>query len=307
MEINVNKEKNGKVEIVVSASAQDIMHGKEHALNMFAPHVEVTGFRKGKAPLQMVEKNVKEEKLVEETIGHVAQDAYREAMANHKLSPITEPSVTMNELKDADGGIPAEVFWPKIQKEGTTLTITTFERPVVELGDWEKAAKKAQKPEDVKKEVEEKAPVIETATSIEDAKSKAANSDEKDATPVAPEVDPKVVQEREQREYDERIIDQLIDEAKVEIAHDLVMGEAQQMMMQQVQIVQQLGIDYKDFLKNQGKTIEDVEKESEETAERSIKGRFVLGELAQQFEKDLPESPTYVQVLSFIKDQIAKK
>ncbi|PIZ46979.1 hypothetical protein CO180_00575 [candidate division WWE3 bacterium CG_4_9_14_3_um_filter_41_6] len=308
MELKIDKSKNGKIEIHVAATVSDVAHGKEHALNEFAPYVEITGFRKGKAPHNLVEKNVKEEKLIEEIITHLAQDAYEQAITEQSLQPITEPHVAVDELKESKDGLAAPDLWESMQKDGLNLTITSFITPEVELGKWEEAVRKVEKP---KKEEKKQAPVLETATSIEDARIEDAKQK---ATPEKNEAENAVAktskqqkEEQDDREFEDKILDALIAQATIEVADELVTGEAQQMIMQQIQVVQQLGINYEEFMKSQGKTIEDVEKETKEVAKRTITGRFILSELAKKYDKELEGNPTFQQVLAFIYEKATSK
>lgn len=299
MELSVETNKNGKIEIHAVASVTDVAHGKEHALGVFSPYVEIMGFRKGKAPHNLVEAQVKSEKLIEETVAHIAQDAYEQAVKDHKLSPITEPHVLVDILEENKEEMSSDLLWPLIQKDGVSLTITTFMNPEISLGKWQKAVEKVEKP---KVNDDKPAPVIETATSIEDAKQKSKDATSEDSSGVDEISDTQKV-EQARHEYNDAILDAIIAEAHIDVAEELIAGEAQQMIMQQVQIVQQLGINYEEFLKNQGKTIEDIENETKKAAERTVKGRFVLTELAHQFEKELPENPTFQQVLAIVEEK----
>lgn len=89
-----------------------------------ASSVEIAGFRKGKAPKQIVEDSVDKTKVYEETIKRLIPKAYSDAITEAKLQPIMMPEV---ELKEAQEG------------KDWTVEAKTCERPKIELLDYKKA------------------------------------------------------------------------------------------------------------------------------------------------------------------------
>lgn len=87
-----------EIELQVTLEAADLMHAKEEAVKKLAKGVKVPGFRAGKAPKQMVEKQIDPNALAEETLNHAVNDAYGAALKEHKLSPIGQPSITVTKF-----------------------------------------------------------------------------------------------------------------------------------------------------------------------------------------------------------------
>lgn len=85
---------------------------------------EIAGFRKGKAPKDMVEERLDKNKIYEETIKRLIPKAYTEAVAEQKLAPIVMPQI---ELKSAE------------EEKDWVVTAKTCEKPAVRLGEYKKA------------------------------------------------------------------------------------------------------------------------------------------------------------------------
>lgn len=71
----------------------DISAIYDHTLNHLALEVEINGFRKGKAPLDMVKQHISEEKLIEETAQTVISNAYQSEITKNDLKPIIQPKI----------------------------------------------------------------------------------------------------------------------------------------------------------------------------------------------------------------------
>lgn len=82
-----------------------IMEGTEwtdevnKAFNKLSKNVSVPGFRKGKAPKELVQKQLSQQKVYSEAIDSAMQKAYQKALEESKLQPIIRPTV---EVKDFD-------------------------------------------------------------------------------------------------------------------------------------------------------------------------------------------------------------
>lgn len=114
----------GTVELMITIPWTDIQTTYKTVVTETAGSAEIAGFRKGKAPQQIVEENVDKTKIYEETIKRLVPKAYTDAVVEHKLSPIIMPQV---ELKSAEEG------------KDWIISARTCERPKVTLKDYKKA------------------------------------------------------------------------------------------------------------------------------------------------------------------------
>lgn len=91
--------------------------------------VEVAGFRKGKAPRNLAEKQIDRSKVYEEVIRELVPQVYADALKEHNLKPIIAPKV---ELVHAE------------ENKDWQIKITTCEKPEMKLGNYKEAVHAAQ-------------------------------------------------------------------------------------------------------------------------------------------------------------------
>lgn len=84
-----------EIEITIEAGQKELKHAKEAVLKELQPDVSAPGFRKGKAPLPVVEKQTDDAFLQSQVIDHALNDAFSEAIKEHKLRPVGQPKVDM--------------------------------------------------------------------------------------------------------------------------------------------------------------------------------------------------------------------
>ena len=295
MEINAKRAKNGTVNINVSFTPGEVVNAKNDAATHLSQHVSVAGFRPGKAPAAIAENHLRVDKLAEESLSILADRAYTKAVEDNKYAPITKPNVSIPDLKDQREGTASaadttiEKIWPNMVEKGTSLEITTFTTPDIDLGDWQKIVKSAK--------VKEGKPEIETAENLDEAKSKGKKTKENDQEAKQ---DVKSAADTE-RDVEDAVMEALIDQVKFDLPEELVLGEAEQMLYRQVELVQRLGISYEDYLKTQKKEIADVQKEIKVEAEKTVRARFIISEVAKAAEKEIGADAKVQDVLNHLK------
>lgn len=115
-----------KVKLTVELGLEDLAHAKQHELEQQAKNIKVTGFRKGKAPLNLVENQLDQNQLQANVINHAVNDSYSKAVEEQKLKTLNQPEVSI------------EKFVPYSE----LVYITEVEvMPNVKLGDYKKIKK----------------------------------------------------------------------------------------------------------------------------------------------------------------------
>lgn len=107
-----------------------------HALAEVAKTTEIKGFRKGKAPLKMVEAQTDKSQLYSHVLDHALSPAYSEVIHEHKLTPIIEPHVTPKSMKVGEDWV---------------MAVEVAIAPVFQLGDYAKSIKKIKETDKDKK------------------------------------------------------------------------------------------------------------------------------------------------------------
>ncbi len=163
-----------QVRSVIDESEKKI--AREKALLQAQKYIEIPGFRKGHAPLAMVEKNVDERKLLEEIVQELLPKVMQEVQKNTTITPIIKPTVSV----ESDSPL--------------TISVTVIGRPEVKIDKQESITVEKKTMEVTEKEVEDVIHRIlkqdQEETEVERAAEKgdmvkvSIESTEKDGTPV---------------------------------------------------------------------------------------------------------------------------
>lgn len=155
MQITQNKTSNSELELKISLQKEDISPFIDKAVNEVGKDLEMPGFRKGKAPKDVIEQKFGKEYIYEEAAKMVLQDKYAEYILENKIDVIDKPEVGFSKFV-LDGEVE---FTAKVK----TL-------PELDLPDYKKLGKEALK-EKRKIEVTEK-DVDDTIKYIVDTRAK---------------------------------------------------------------------------------------------------------------------------------------
>jgi len=127
MKPEIKKQTDGTIEITVTVPKKIVDQFYGQALEKLTKEAEVKGFRKGKAPKNLVEKNLGKQRVYQEAIEKIVSQAYVEAIKQNNLKPVTAPKVELLSAKDGQD-------WQ--------IKITTAERPSIDLGKWKEKVRK---------------------------------------------------------------------------------------------------------------------------------------------------------------------
>lgn len=140
MKTKLDKLSDTKVKLTVTLGEAELDSARQVALKKLSRNVRVPGFRKGRAPLNIVEDSLDQNVLQEEVLNNALSKAVAEAFIDQKLQALDRPSVEV--LK----------FVPRKELEFTAESEII---PDVKLGDYRKLKSKLVKPEITEKEVDE--------------------------------------------------------------------------------------------------------------------------------------------------------
>lgn len=77
---------------------QSIQTAYQKAVRKYQPHIKTDGFRKGKAPLSVVEQMVGQDRLYQEVAQQLVPKAYSESIKVSQLKPITDPEIHVEKM-----------------------------------------------------------------------------------------------------------------------------------------------------------------------------------------------------------------
>jgi FKBP-type peptidyl-prolyl cis-trans isomerase (trigger factor) len=90
---DIKKQTNKVFTLNIDIKLDDIKKEHQESLKKFQINFETKGFRKGKAPLEVVEQSISLEKLFEQVASTLISKAYGEKIKEHSLKPIVQPQV----------------------------------------------------------------------------------------------------------------------------------------------------------------------------------------------------------------------
>lgn len=140
MKYTVKNLSDTKVQVSVTLGAEDLATAKQNALVKLAKEVKVAGFRKGKVPVKVAEKQVNPELLASELVERAINQGVVDAFTEAKLQPLDRPQV---EVKNYD---------PEKELEFTAEVETL---PEVKLGDYKKLKATPEKVSVAAKDIDE--------------------------------------------------------------------------------------------------------------------------------------------------------
>ena len=145
---SIKKNKDKTFVLNIEIDQKDIQKEYQTVIQSVQKNFETKGFRKGKAPLEVVKESVSPEKIFEEVASHLISDAYSKAIKDNELKPIIQPQVKFkNEHPDLDHN------WE--------IEITSCELPENELNEnYKTETKKINANKDIKDENEKMDQII---------------------------------------------------------------------------------------------------------------------------------------------------
>lgn len=98
MQVKRTNSTDTEVVITVIASETELANMKQHVLGHFRGRVKVPGFREGKAPLELIEKQVDPSLLQSEFLEEAVNEFYTQTVRQEKLRPVTNPQVNIKKF-----------------------------------------------------------------------------------------------------------------------------------------------------------------------------------------------------------------
>jgi trigger factor len=316
MKIKLTKLPKSVAELTVVIDEKEFESYHEKGFKRVQEMVEVDGFRKGNAPEETIVKKYGDMIILEEMANIALRDAYVQAIDEHKISPITEPKVSITKLAK---GNPLEM----------TITVTLM--PEVELPSYKKLAKEAMKDEekievtdkdieDVLEELrkgratqhehahahdhdheghdhthDEHSPDHGKETpaegeakvelpALDDAFAQSFGPDFKTIADLKTKVGENLKLEKEQKAREKRrtaIVEKLIAETKVELPDAIVESELNNMLAQMKADITRFGGTWEEYLTHTKKTEDEIKADWQNDAVKRAMSQLVLHKIAE--------------------------
>jgi trigger factor len=98
MQVKRERVSDTKVKLEVAAEQAELDRVKQHVLAELSRNVKVSGFREGKAPAHLIEKQIDQSALQSEFLQHALNDLYVEAVDSEKLRTVAQPEISVTKF-----------------------------------------------------------------------------------------------------------------------------------------------------------------------------------------------------------------
>jgi len=240
----MQKEPNGTIRLTITIPNSDVKKAWGEVLEDTVKNAEVPGFRKGKAPRNLVEEKVDKEKIREEVLRKLLPIAYAEAIKTHDIKPIINPKIHVDRIED-----PSTLSDPPIggESKGWQFTALTCEAPIVNLNNYK----------DKIKSLTAKSKIVIPGKSFDKA------------------------QDLREPKFED-IVKALLEAVTTEIPGILTDNETDRLLSQTLEDVKKLGLSLDQYLTSTGKSPEILRTEYRTKAENDIKLEFALLQIAEE-------------------------
>ena len=120
MERKVTKLEHCHTEVLVNVDKDLWKKAQQKAFNKVASNITVPGFRKGKAPANMLKGRVNQMEVFNEAINNVLQPVYEDILKNEDIQPVARPAFDVTKLSEDD----------------LEIKVTVATRPEINLGKY---------------------------------------------------------------------------------------------------------------------------------------------------------------------------
>ena len=102
MERKITKLEHSHVEVLVTVDSKTWKDAQKKAFDKQAANIQIPGFRKGKAPENLVRAKVDQMKVLDDAINSVLPIAYREIIEQDKIIPQAQPTVDITKVSNEE-------------------------------------------------------------------------------------------------------------------------------------------------------------------------------------------------------------
>ncbi|MGH2633228.1 MAG: trigger factor, partial [Tepidiformaceae bacterium] len=118
MKVTLERLPESRVQLDIEVEPERVAKSLDAAYRRLASKARVPGFRPGKAPRNLTERYIGQDRLMNEAIDKLLPDVYNEALESEDVDAIAQPELQ------------------KVDLDPMRFTLTVAVRPTVELGDY---------------------------------------------------------------------------------------------------------------------------------------------------------------------------
>jgi trigger factor len=331
-----------KIKVEMHISKEELERAYKKALIKITNDTHLRGFRKGKAPQEMVEGAVGQEKIYEEALNRqlpkeleLALKEEAEKNKDDRFIVLDYPKFNLaKEWKPGeDLDVTAEcTLYPKVnieklekelkvkKDEATEVTTEQVEESIAKIFEQYKKIKTEDRKNAAENVLKNKAEIVSASGDIlvqkdaeevamDDAFAQAAGA--KDIEDLKTLVKSELKYEAStsvEKEYEDKVIKRMLELVEIDVPDMLVEEEVARIEDRFKMQLERIGTSLENYLTVENKTIEDIKKEWSERALENTKVALILNEIKVQ--KNLPVSEEEIKMLAMqngVKNQMTEQ
>lgn len=293
-----NKLDKSMIEMLFEVPAETWIARESEAIGFLSKDMELDGFRKGKAPMEIIKKNLPEISILEKMAEIIISEIYPKTIIENKIQAIGHPEISITKLArgnslefTAKTAVIPEVGLPdytKIAKEewkneSAEITDEEYEKALKDVQKMrahqkmheeniphENHSHESIKDEDLPELTDEFIQTIGNFKTVDEFKSKLRDNLKTE----------KIVENKNKNRS--KVIERISSETKVELPDILIKSEQDKMVMQLRETIERAGMSFDDYTKHIGKTEEDIRRDFEADAKKRAVMELVLYEIGKK-------------------------
>jgi len=286
MNIKIQPQEKSQLELLIEFDLNDLLPFKNQALEEFNKDLTLKGYRPGKAPLELVEKNINPMELWEKIGIFALEKFYPQIISEHNLEPLGQPAVTITKIvPDSLVEFKVNIFvmphlelpdYKAIAKEipFKEKNIEVSEAEVNDALNWLQKTRAQINPETQKEELpelnDEFAQKVGNFKTLEELKQSI-----KEGLLIEK-------QDKAKEQWRLEVLDKIGEQMKGDIPDILFEAEKQKMLEELKMRLDEMQLPYDEYLKQIKHSEEELLKDFEPLAIKRVKMALILKEIADQ-------------------------
>ena len=291
----------------VSLPADFLVSGRKKALEMFSTSLEISGFRKGHVPENIVVEKMTEGKILEEAADIILKEHFPKIIEQEKIDIIGRPKISITklalgnpvefkatfavlplfELPDYRAIARSAVVLAKADKNDLEATDKEVDDILLQIRknkahfDWSRSAEatrdKQEKHDHPDFNKEENLP------KLDDELAKAAGNF-KNLGELKEKIKQNIIEEKKFRNAEKikaAIMEELVKNTKIDLPQILMNSEIEKSLAQMKNDIERAGMKWNEYLSNIKKGEEDLKKDLKESSEKKAKIQLIFNKIAE--------------------------
>lgn len=306
--LNYSKEKieGGRIKLNIEIANERFETVKNSVYERLAPTVNISGFRPGKAPQNLIEAQLGPA-LFEETLGKLLPECTLDIIKRENLTPLDQIAYSVEKVASGEGVKFSAVFTTFPEFKLPDLSKIKIEKKEVTLSDEEMEKVLEQMAAD-KAKTEGKGKVTKTKQKIDDRWAASLNLGVKNLKELKEKVKVELRRQKEmveQNRYLSELLKIIAEKSSFDIPASLVEQEVARREQQYKARIENLGMKVEDFLRNQKTSMDELKKSWQKEAEEAIRSEVILMQIAKEHNIKVEEKEIDEQI-NAIRDEKLK-